>query len=125
MSSRSRPEIVLADAGYWHKGQIESIVTGGIQVLVPPDGGLRKDIRPPGWDKGMYSFMRRVLASEHGHTHDKHRKTTVEPFFAQIKFNRKINRFQRRGRTAALSEWRLASGARRKRGRCRATTALV
>jgi hypothetical protein len=103
-----QPEIVLADAGYWHKEQIESIVTGGIQVLVPPDGGLRKDIRP-GWDKGMYAFMRRVLASEHGHAIYKHRKSTVEPVFAQIKFNRKINRFQRRGRTAALSEWRLVA----------------
>jgi hypothetical protein len=103
-----QPEIVLADAGYWHKEQIESIVSDGIQVLVPPDGGLRKDIRP-GWDKGMYAFMRRVLSSEHGHTLYKHRKSTVEPVFAQIKFNRKINRFQRRGRTAALSEWRLVA----------------
>jgi hypothetical protein len=103
-----QPEIVLADAGYWHKEQIENIVSDGIQVLVPPDGGLRKDIRP-GWDKGMYAFMRRVLASEHGHTIYKHRKSTVEPVFAQIKFNRKINRFQRRGRAAALSEWRLVA----------------
>jgi transposase len=107
-SVTQRPEIVLADAGYWHKEQIESVVSDGIQVLVPPDGGLRKDIRP-GWDKGMYAFMRRVLSSEHGHTLYKHRKSTVEPVFAQIKFNRKINRFQRRGRTAALSEWRLVA----------------
>jgi Transposase DDE domain/Transposase domain (DUF772) len=103
-----RPETVLADAGYWHKEQIENIVSDGIQLLVPPDGGLRKDIRP-GWDKGMYAFMRRVLASEHGHALYKHRKATVEPVFAQIKFNRKINRFQRRGRAAALSEWRLVA----------------
>ena len=103
-----RPEIVLADAGYWHQEQMESIVSDGIKVLVPPDGGLRKDIRP-GWDKGMYAFMRRVLASEHGHEIYKHRKSTVEPVFAQIKFNRKINRFQRRGRAAALSEWRLVA----------------
>ena len=103
-----RPEIVLADAGYWHKEQIESVVSDGIQVLVPPDGGLREGVRP-GWDKGMYAFMRRVLASEHGHALYKHRKATVEPVFAQIKFNRKINRFQRRGRAAALSEWRLVA----------------
>jgi hypothetical protein len=103
-----RPETVLADAGYWHKEQIESIVSDGIQVLVPPDGGLRKDIRP-GWDKGMYAFMRRVLAGEHGHAIYEHRKATVEPVFAQIKFNRKTNRLQRRGRAAALSEWRLVA----------------
>ena len=92
---------------------MQSIVSDGIQVLVSPDGGLRKDIRP-GWDKGMYSFMRRALAneagaSEAGHALYKHRKATVEPVFAQVKFNRKINRFQRRGRAAALSEWRLVA----------------
>jgi transposase len=103
-----RPEVVLADAGYWNKEQIESIVSEGIGVLVPPDGGLRKDVRP-GWDKGMYAFMRRVLSTEAGHALYKHRKSTVEPVFAQIKFNRKINRFQRRGRAAALSEWRLVA----------------
>jgi Transposase DDE domain len=103
-----RPEMVLADAGYWHKEQMDSIVSDGIQVLVPPDGGLRKDIRP-GWDKGVYSFMRRVLAGDAGHALYKHRKSTVEPVFAQIKFNRQINRFQRRGRAAALSEWRLVA----------------
>lgn len=57
----------------------------------------------------MYAFMRRVLASEHGHELYKRRKATVEPVFAQIKFNRRINRFQRRGRAAALSEWRLVA----------------
>jgi transposase len=103
-----RPETVLADAGYWHKQQIEKVVSEGIQVLVPPDGGLREGARP-GWEKGMYAFMRRVLASEAGHALYKRRKATVEPVFAQIKFNRKINRFQRRGRAAALSEWRLVA----------------
>ena len=44
-----------------------------------------------------------------GHELYKHRKATVEPVFAQNKFNRKINRFQRRGRAAALSEWRLVA----------------
>jgi hypothetical protein len=34
-------------------------------VLIPPDSGLRKDTRP-GWDKGLYAFMRRVLATDHG-----------------------------------------------------------
>jgi hypothetical protein len=87
---------------------MEGIVSDGIQVLVPPDAGLREGARP-GWEKGMYAFMRRVLASETGHALCKHRKATVEPVFAQIKFNRKINRFQRRGRAAALSEWRLVA----------------
>jgi Transposase DDE domain len=31
----------------------------------------------------------------------------IEPVFADTKFNRKIERFQRRGRAACRSEWRL------------------
>jgi Transposase DDE domain len=31
----------------------------------------------------------------------------IEPVFAQIKANRGIRRLKRRGRAAALSEWRL------------------
>ena len=100
-----RPEIVLADAGYWHTRQLENIVSDGIQVLVPPDAGLREGTRP-GWDRGPYAFMRRVLASDAGHELYKHRKATVEPVFAQSKFNRGFRRFQRRGRAAARSEWR-------------------
>jgi hypothetical protein len=81
-----RPETVLADAGYWHTRQMENIVSDGIGVLVPPDAGLREGTRP-GWDKGPYAFMRRVLDSEAGHELYKHRKATVEPVFAQNKFN--------------------------------------
>ena len=103
-----RPETVCADAGYWHTRQVENIVSDGIQVLVPPDAGLREGTRP-GWDKGLYQFMRRVLSSEAGHELYKHRKATVEPVFAQNKFNRSFRRFQRRGRAAALSEWRLVA----------------
>jgi transposase len=100
-----RPETVLADAGYWHKQQMENLVSDGIQVLVPPDGGLNEGTRP-GWNEGMYAFMRRVLSSDHGAELYKHRKATVEPVFAQNKFNRGFRRFQRRGRSAARSEWR-------------------
>ena len=76
-------------------------------MLVPPDSTKRKDTRP-GWDGGLYSFMRAVLASEAGNALRK-RHTLIEPVFGQIKFNRKIDRFQRRGRAAARSEWRLAA----------------
>ena len=31
----------------------------------------------------------------------------IEPVFGHTKFNRRIDRFQRRGRSAARSEWRL------------------
>jgi transposase len=98
--------VVLADAGYWHRRQMQNIINQGVQVLVSPDGGLRKDARP-GWDGGLYSFMRRVLATPLGRSLYRQRQITVEPVFGQIKFNRAIRHFQRRGRAACRSEWRL------------------
>ena len=102
----SSPQVVLADAGYWHKRQMESIVSRGTQVLIPPDSGLRKGARP-GWDKGLYAFMRRVLATEHGAELYRKRQATIEPVFAPMKFNRRLDRFMRRGRAPCRSEWRL------------------
>ena len=101
-----QPETVVADAGYWHKRQMEAVVSRGMQVLIPPDAGLRKNTRP-GWDGGLYAFMRRVLATEQGKALYRKRKATVEPVFGQMKFNRRFDRFQRRGRAACRSEWRL------------------
>src|SRR3954463_13188394 len=100
------PEVVLADAGYWHSDQIERLTGRGTVVLIPPDAGKRKGARP-GWDGGLYAFMRRVLASDHGGALYRRRNVMIEPVFANTKFNRRIDRFQRRGRAAARSEWRL------------------
>jgi transposase len=100
------PETVLADAGYWHQVQMQALTGEGIQVLVPPDANKRKGPRP-GWDGGLYAFMRRVLQTPAGaHLYGK-RNAMIEPVFGHTKFNRKIDRFQRRGRAACRSEWRL------------------
>jgi hypothetical protein len=88
------PAIVVADAGYWHQRQIEAVVSDGIEVLVPPDSGLRKGARP-GWTGGFYDFMRRVLATPEGHAHYRRRQVTIEPVLGELKFNRQIRRFQR------------------------------
>lgn len=100
------PEVVVADPGYWHKPQIENVVANKhIQVLIPPDSGLRKGTRP-GWDKGLYAHMRRVLQTDLGQKLYRRRMATIEPVFGQNKFNRGFCRLQRRGRAAAESEWR-------------------
>src|SRR4051794_7791307 len=104
------PEVVLADAGYWHQVQMERLVTDGMAVLVPPDAKKRGGARP-GWDGGLYAFMRRVLATDHGGALYAKRQVMVEPVFADTKFNRRIDRFQRRGRAAARTEWRLTNAA--------------
>ncbi len=56
---------------------------------------------------GPYDFMRRVIATETGGDLYARRQWMVEPVFAQVKANRRIDRFKRRGRAAARSEWRL------------------
>jgi hypothetical protein len=89
---------------------MENVINAGIQVLIPPDAGKRKGTRP-GWDGGPYAFMRRVLGTELGNALYRKRQVSVEPVFAQTKFNRRIDRFQRRGRSACRSEWRLITAA--------------
>jgi transposase len=101
-----RPGVVVADAGYWHKEQMEQIVSRGIPVIVPPDAKTREGERP-GWNKGFYAFMRNVIASEPGGKIYRQRQALVEPVFGDIKFNRRTDRLLRRGRSAARSEWRL------------------
>jgi transposase len=100
------PGVLLADAGYWHQRQMERIVDQGIAVLIPPDASKRRGARP-GWDGGLYAFMRRVLATEHGGGLYRQRQPMIEPVFGQTKHNRGLDRFHRRGRAAVRTEWRL------------------
>jgi transposase len=102
------PDVLLADAGYWHQEQMERIVATGTQVLVPPDSSRRrgKSTRR-GWDGGLYAFMRQVLSTDRGGELYGKRQPMIEPVFANTKFNRKLSRFHRRGRAAVRTEWRL------------------
>jgi transposase len=100
------PDVVVADAGYWHQDQMQRLVDRGIQILIPPDSSRRKGARP-GWDGGLYAFMRRVLETDHGTELYGKRQQIIEPVFGHTKFNRGMDRFHRRGRAAARTEWRL------------------
>lgn len=114
--------VVLADAGYWHHEQMEAVIDQGIEVLIPPDASRRKAPRR-GWEGGAYDHMRRVLSDEHGGTLYRQRQPMIEPVFGQTKFNRKIDRFQRRGRAAARTEWRMITATHNLLKLWRATTA--
>ena len=70
------PDVVVADAGYWHQRQIEAVVGDGMQVLVSPDSSLRRGPRP-GWPGGLYDFMRRVLATQDGRSLYRRRQATT------------------------------------------------
>jgi hypothetical protein len=78
------PGVLVADTGYWHQVQIDQIVERGIQVLIPPDAGNRKTPRP-GWDGGLYAFMRRVLQTKLGGDLYRKRKGMIESVFANIR----------------------------------------
>jgi len=105
------PGVMVADAGYWHQQQMDEVIANKhIPLLIPPDADSRKGAKPrPGWDGGLYAFMRRVLATEHGSGIYRKRQVMIEPIFGDIKFNRKIDQFHRRGRSAVRSEWRLTT----------------
>jgi hypothetical protein len=51
--------------------------------------------------------MRSVLSTDRGHGLYKLRGQLIEPVFGHTKHNRGFDRFSRRGRSAARTEWRL------------------
>jgi transposase len=104
----SKPDVVVADAGYWHLEQMNAITADGIPVLIPPDSSRRrKTATRPGWNGGAYDFMRGVLETERGSALYNQRGQLIEPVFGHTKHNRGFVRFHRRGRAAARTEWRL------------------
>jgi hypothetical protein len=61
-----RPEVIVADAGYWNEQHMDEIVANEhLQVLVAPDKSSRGTPRKT-WTGGRYDWMRAVLASEEG-----------------------------------------------------------
>jgi hypothetical protein len=60
--------------------------------------------------------MRMVLETDAGGALYSKRQGMIEPVFADMKFNRRIERFQRRGRAAVRSEWRLIAATHNLRG---------
>jgi transposase len=102
---KEQPGVVLADAGYWSNGHIDSLRERGMIPIVAPDTTRDKPRKTR--LGGPYDFMRRVIATEAGGDLYSQRQWMVEPVFAQIKTNRRIDRFKRRGIAAARSEWRL------------------
>ena len=102
-----KPKVALADAGFWNERHMDHVTAEhGLEVLIPPDSSKRKSPRR-GWTGGRYAWMRTVLATELGDQLYRKRKHTVEPTFGNTKHNRGFDRFHRRGRSAARTEWRL------------------
>jgi len=60
------PDVVVADAGYWHQKQIEKIVSRGIQVLNPARCRQRAKAPARAGTAASTAFMRRVLDTDTG-----------------------------------------------------------
>jgi hypothetical protein len=101
-----RPQVVLADTGYWSNEHIDRLRERGITPLVAPDADKRRGPRKTRLG-GPFDFMRRVLQGEKGKELYGRRQGMVEPVYTEIKQNRRAGRFKRRGRAAVRSEWRL------------------
>ncbi len=97
--------MLLADAGYWHNEQMDDVDRQRRHGALPARGSNRQhqtrlERRPLRW-------MRDVLAAELGQQLYRRRKVMIEPVFGHMKYNRRFDRFRRRGRSAVRSEWRL------------------
>ncbi len=105
--SDDRPSVVVADAQYWNEQHMDHL-TGehGLQVLIPPDGGKRDGERP-GLDRRALLVHARGAADRARQRALPKTQTAIEPVFGHTKHNRKIYRFNYRGRSLVRTEWRL------------------
>jgi transposase len=106
VAGAGRPEVVLADAGYWSAPDIGTLTGHGLTVLVPPDAHTAA---APNRSRsgGLYDQMRDRLATDEGRRLYRRRQATIEPIFGHTKHNRRLERFRRRGLGACRAEWRL------------------
>jgi hypothetical protein len=93
-----------------HELKHEWITAGGAHGLAPPrPGGRQRPKTPTGPTRSMQArhAMDTRLASPAGRSFYRQRQATIEPVFGDLKTNRRINRFLRRGLDAVRSEWHL------------------
>jgi transposase len=103
-----KPTLLLADAGYFNRPQIEAIEADGARVLCPPDADSRK--KPTKTRSGPhFEAMRQRLKEPGAEQAYRRRQQMVEPVFAQIKSRQRAGRFSRRGLAACRAEWRLTA----------------
>ncbi len=109
-------EISLSDAGYASEKNFAAITPDGPEHLIatkkdwkqrkeaaassPPQGRIPKSLT-------LRQRMERKLLTKRGRELYKKRGQTVEPIFGQIKDNRGIRHYMRRGLEACSQEWKL------------------
>jgi len=115
-----RPQMVLADCGYYSMGEIATVEAHGIEVCVPdvlvarelaggdvvPQMNARQQHRRPGLQQ-----LRDRMREPQARSCYARRKAIVEPVFGVLKQQRGMRQFRRRGLTAVGTEWALATTA--------------
>ena len=119
------PTSALADAGYWSTPEIERLSASGLTVLVPPDGHARTGPPKRNTHGALAARMRETLRTDQGRELYRQRQQIIEPVFGDTKFNRRIERFQRRGLAACRAEWHLITTTHNLRKLWRATTPSI
>ena len=104
-----QPGVVLADSGYWHDEQMDQLAAR--RHLGADPTRLQQTQRAPGRAGTVAATLDAPRCSPPRPARELYEKRhkMIEPVFGQIKFNRRIDRFQRRGRAAHAREWRLAA----------------
>ena len=86
--------VLLADAGYYSEANVRQAEGSGPELLLAAGLSVRER-------------MDRKLATQRGRRLYEQRRWMIEPVFGDIKENRGIRRFMRRGIAACASEWKL------------------
>src|SRR4051812_33335016 len=101
----------LAAGGYWNSVQISAIRASGIEVIAPTKDRQRTKPRKYAPPQGREAErIETLLSKPEGKALYRRRQQLVEPVFADTKFNRRADRFMRRGLGACNSEWRADRG---------------
>jgi transposase len=117
---------VLADGGYWNSSQIATTRARQIDVLIPTKNSRRTAPRRLSPRQGEEARrIEAILDTREGQARYRRRQQIVEPVFANIKYLRRINRFQRRGLSACRSEWKLIASTHNLLKLWRAATTLA
>ena len=104
---------VLADRGYWNSAAIDQLENNGTRCLVAPAGDrhVRAGQLPdPGGGSDLQPMAHRFTDPDTAALY-RRRSVIIEPIFGQLKINRRLDRFLRRGLDAARHEWALIATA--------------
>ncbi len=105
--------VLLADAGYYSDANVRGVGEDGPELVIATRSNRNRRLdgaAPRGRIPAALSLrerMARKLATKRGRRLYEQRRWMIEPVFGDVKENRGIRRFMRRGFAACASEWKL------------------